>query len=167
MKPNFAAHWEPIAVLANSLFNEITNLSKEIRPDDKERTGVQIMIREIGTRNLMFQSIQKPSEAAQFFSVEKAVRSATLGHAASQNSEDPDKMQFAGSVTITLPDGTQYQASISGLKAPEDVGIAIVLLSYAVQWSVAAVIQNIKDHNGMLPDFLSDQKHYMRKVMEY
>ena len=76
-----------------------------------------------------------PSEAAQFFAIEKAVRSETLGHSTSQNSEDYPKMKFPGSVTVF-----NYQVSVSGLKVDEDVFIAVVILSKVLQQSIEATI---------------------------
>lgn len=167
MRPILEAHRTPITFLAEEFFKTITQLPREIRPDDKERTGVKLFLREINTDNILMLSILNPSERAQFFSIEKAVRSATLLHAASQNSENPDKMEFAGSITITLEDGSKFQSSTSGLKAPEDVGLSIVTLAYAVQWSTLDVINNVRKNGGKLPSFLSDQQHYMRKVFAY
>lgn len=167
MKPRLIAHEIPLTILAKELFKKIIRLPKEIRPDDKKRTGIQVFLREIGTDNLIILPIFKPSERAQFFSIEKAVRSATLKQVASQNSEDPDQFQYAGSITVTLKDGTKIQASTSGLKAPEDVAISIIVLAYAVQWSVQYVIKNIRNNGGILPDFLSDQQHYLRKIFAY
>ncbi len=77
----FTSHGAKVWLLdfAENLFDDLIALPKDIRPDDKERTGVKILIREIGTRNIIFESIGKPSEASQFFAIEKAVRSETLG----------------------------------------------------------------------------------------
>lgn len=167
MKPNLEAHRVPIAMIAEGLFEKITSLPKSIRDDDKERTGLMIFLREVGTDNILMIPIKDPSQAAEFFVVEKAVRSATLSHAASQNSEDPKRMQFAGSITITLEDGRKFQASTSGIKSPEDVGVSIVVLAYAVQWTTRNVIDNVLENGGKLPSFLSDQKHYMRQIFDY
>lgn len=166
MKPTLNEHAHALANTAATFFNRVVGLSKEVRPDEKERTGMQVFIREIGTDNIALFSASKPSERAQFFAVEKAVRSAMLGQAASQNSEDPDKMQFPGSITITLDDGTQFQASTSGLKSYEDVANSILMLSDTVQWPIEAVIKNVRDHGGMLPDFLSDQQHYLCQILD-
>ncbi len=145
---------------AEKLFDKLIYLPKDVRPDDKERTGIKILIREIGTRNIFLRSIAKPSEAAQFFAIEKAVRSETLGHATSQNSEDPEKMKYAGSVTAF-----NYQVSVSGLKADEDVFIAIAVMAKFLDESIESVIFDIEEKGGLLPEWCSKKNFYHWKVL--
>jgi hypothetical protein len=152
--------------IAQVIFETITGLPKDIRSDDKERTGIKILLREIGTRNLILESINKPSEAAQFFAIEKAVRSEMLKHYASQNSEDSTKMRFAGSITLNYLNKTLLQCSVSGLKAEEDVFIAVILLARASKTPVSYVIDMIELGRGELPDQFKQEGHYLNKMLK-
>ena len=145
---------------ATELFEKIVNVPVEIRPDTSVRTGIQIFMREVGTRNSVFISIHKPSENAQTFSVEKAVRSETLGHYSSQNSEDPYQMKFRGSVTIDFAT-EKYQSSVSGLQGDEDVAVAVILLSLIFGLSVQFVIKKIMDKKGQIPECFFEKGHYL------
>src|SRR5665811_419863 len=96
-------------------FDRITGLPKEIMPDVKYRTGVQVTVKQWGTaRNQIFFSVYKPSEDAQFFSAEKLVRSHAHGDFASQNSQNPEEGEYAGSITVFI-NGVYTQVSVSGL----------------------------------------------------
>lgn len=149
-----------------ALFKQITSLPKEVRSDDKERTGIQILIREIGTRNIFFESVFRPSKAAEFFAIEKAVRSEILGHAASQNSADPDKMKFPGSVTMNYLNKTFFQCSISGLKGEEDVFMAVVSLAEAFEVPVSYVIDVVEFSGGELPWQFSQEGNYLYDLLQ-
>jgi len=149
---------------ATELFDKITHLPKEIRPDNKERTGIQIYLREVGTRNSVFASIYEPSEQAQIFSVEKAIRSETLGDYSSQNSEDPDYMKFRGSLSI-LFNKSRIQASCSGLSGDEDTAISLLLLSFLTQLSVDSLIKHVLVQGGMIPECFFDRNHYLYKLI--
>ncbi len=126
MKLNLSEKKSQIALAATQAFNEIINAQGRI--DDKKRTGVQVLVREPDTRNLVLISVLEPPEHSKFFAVEKAVRSHLKNDYASQNSEHPDSMEFAGSVTVEI-DGVLVQASTSGMKAEEDVTISIRVLA--------------------------------------
>ena len=147
--------------LATQLFDQITKLPKEVRPlDDKPRTGIQIFVREEGTRNSIFASIYQPSEQAQSFSVEKAVRSETLGDFSSQNSEDPDHMKFRGSLTILFHKG-RIQASCSGLSGDEDTAVSLRLLKLLTKIPTDFLIEHIIKNDGMVPECFFDRDHYL------
>jgi hypothetical protein len=136
---------------ATKAFAHFVGLPKDVRPDDKERTGIQVLVREPGTRNLVYFSVGQPSEAAMFFAVEKAVRAETLMHPTSQQSEKADVMKFRGSVRFTA-DGKTYQASVSGLMADEDVAVAVKILSFLFGKSSRNVCGGIINDGGFLPD---------------
>ena len=53
MNVNFNEQRKFIETLGNQLFDYITGLSKDIRSDDKERTGIQILGRVLRSRNLV------------------------------------------------------------------------------------------------------------------
>lgn len=155
----------------DALFRTITTLPVDIRPDDKQRTGVQTLIRElspsnVSTRNIVVFSVRQPSEAAQFFVHEKAVRSALYGDAASQNTADDEKFQFAGCITFTLPDGRKIQVSTSGLKEEEDVFVSIILLAYILNFTIKKVIGNVLENGGKLPEFITKPSHYLFNLMK-
>jgi hypothetical protein len=161
---NLISFHPKMLALANALYSEIIALPREVRLDDKERTGIAIFMREIGTRDLITGSVANPSEAAKVFAVEKAVRSAVLEHYSSQNSADPEKLQYPGSLTIDL-DGLKIQASISGLQSDEDAVASLILLAHYSGWSVKACIDHIQERKGELPVVIFEPEHYLRKVL--
>lgn len=164
LKINLSEKRAEIISKATELFDKIVNVPEEIRPDTSVRTGIQIFMREVGTRNSVFISIHQPSENAQTFSVEKAVRSETLGHYSSQNSEDPQLMKFRGSVTVDFAT-EKYQASVSGLKGEEDVAIAVIILSLVLGISVRNVIGKILANHGQLPECFFEKDHYLNAIL--
>lgn len=154
-----------ITETASKYFHLITALPRSVRTDEKERTGVQVLVIEPGTRNLVMVSVKNPSEAARFFAVEKAVRSEALGDASSLNSADGEKMRFAGSVTVYINE-MKVQASVSGLKAEEDVVIAIRILAAIFDIMPKAIISNIKKNGGKLPSEFAVKNHYSRNMLD-
>jgi hypothetical protein len=145
-------------------YDEIMNLPSDERKEEKVRTGIQIFIREPGTRNALYASIYHPSEAAQTFAVEKAVRSYTLGHFASQNSENPEKMQFRGSLTVNI-NGVLMQASVSGLDADEDVYEAANLLAKIFAMTPLEILNHVVENDGQIPATFKQKNHYLRKLL--
>ncbi|MFP4515099.1 MAG: hypothetical protein ACLFNO_03805 [Parcubacteria group bacterium] len=160
-----------IISVATRMFDEITSIPTSIRTDTKVRKGIKVLVRQPGTRNLVLISIKEPSEAAQFFAVEKAVRSHIYFENASQNSEDASIMQFAGSVTVGMyhfyghtDSPYSLQASVSGLKAEEDVTVAIAVITEILKESNATmknVADVISEDGGQLPYCFYDKDHYL------
>ena len=156
---------QDIIAVATKLFEKFVNMPKDVRPDDKERTGIQVLVWEPGTRNLVMASIKEPSEAAKFFAVEKAVRSHTLDHCSSANSADPSKMKFPGSVSVKFvhPGGISRSilvASVSGLKSEEDVAISVAILAKIFGSSFVEACEHVA---GELPDWYGnhDKSYFM------
>jgi hypothetical protein len=156
---------ELIAEAGTLFFDRIMALDKGIRPDDRERTGVQIFLCEPGTRNFVLVPVYKPSEAGTFFAIEKAVRSYTLGDYASQNSQDESKFKFAGCVMVKTPSGQKVQGSMSGLKPFEDVGGSMYVLSRIFKCPLDEVYHGVKRGGGRLPNEISDPNHYLYNVL--
>lgn len=152
--------------IASEIFNKI--LLIDGRQDDKVRTGIQILVREVDTRNLVFISMAEPSEAAKFFAIEKAVRSGVLCDATSQDSEDCSRFQFSGSIMLDLanladhPENVGlFQASVSGLKPEEDVLVAMVILAKLFELPFCDLHQNIETNLRALPKVLFTEDHYL------
>ena len=143
---------ERVYKTATFWFEQLLKLPNDIRNDDKERTGIQVFAWEPGTRNLIYFPVSNPSEAAQIFSVEKAVRSYVLDDASSQNSQDVSKLRFPGSVTVTI-DGITITVSVSGLQSHEDVFIAIQILAGIFNKTTASICLSIVEQGGELPRF--------------
>ena len=153
-----------LVMVATNLFNEIISLPPSIRKDEKERTGIQVFIREPGTRNLVFFSVESPSAAAMTFSVEKAIRSYLHGDSSSENSADPDRMEFQGSVTVDI-DGVKLQASVSGLFGEEDTLVAVKVLAYIFDVTSLEICKNIMEHDGKLPIRFFTEGDYLCKFI--
>lgn len=151
--------------LSENYFERIINLPAEVRRDTKTRTGIQILIKEVDTKNLICFPVNFPSEQAQHFVHEKAIRSEFWNHSASQNSENPELFQYRGSVTVCI-NGKRIQSSTSGLMGDEDVFISIVNLAHVTGLSVKEVIKNIKTNDGLLPSSFNDKKHYLHQMLE-
>lgn len=145
--------------IAEGWFFTFTTLPENVR-QDKKRTGMQIYIREPGTRNLVFAPIFKPSEAAPTFCVEKAVRSWLLRDFSSQNSEDIALLHFSGSVTTYIND-IYLQSSTSGLLSVEDVAVSVMMQSRIWRLSPAHICENIRKYGGLLPKCFEDPEHYL------
>lgn len=145
------------------LFDRITNLPKEVRPDAKESAGIYIYIGKPGSRNRTIVSIQKPSEDARISAIANATRSEILGYATSQNNEDPDKMRFRGSITVSLYG--KVQVSVAGLEHNENVAIAVIIASKRLVIHVQKVIKDIEINSGKLPKCFYDKEHYLYKLL--
>ena len=148
------------------LFSQITNLPLSERLDDKKRTGIQVLIREIGTKdNLLFVSVFQPSQRAMFFACEKAARSDAHGDYSSANSADPDNFQYPGSITVEI-DGQKFQASVSGLKSEEDVYIASQMLAFVLNKKVKHILLRIVQCEGRLPNEFFTHGHYLFNLLQ-
>ena len=129
---------ENIEIIATKLFEKFTGTSGNIRLDQKERTGIQVLVWQVNTKNFVMVPVKKPSVATQFFAIEKAVRAEVESDYTSQDSADLELMKYAGSISIPmnevpgfekLDDDVLLTASTSGLKAEEDVAISIAVLA--------------------------------------
>lgn len=158
MKIDLSLRRDFIISFAQQIFDKILGLLG--RNDDKERTGIQVLVREPRTRNLLFFPVYSPSEAAQFFATEKAIRSYFLSHATSQNSEAPTRMEFAGSLTV-YENEDYLQVSTSGLKAEEDVVVSLLLLAAILQEKPIEIRKRIEAEGGILPECFNDETHYL------
>ncbi len=163
--PDFKLRLEEAAF---AVYNEIMAVPPEIRQDEpgKERTGIWVLAQEPGTRNAVHFKVYLPSMFARICSIEKAVRSYVLGDCSSQNSEDPEKMRFRGSLTVASALVEQYiQVSISGLQSDEDVAISIRLQSFANNLSPKTICATIEAFKGQLPNFINEPDHYLYKIV--
>ena len=165
---------QDIIAVATELFEKFVNLPKSIRFDEKERTGIQVLVWEPGTRNLVLVSIGEPSEAARFFAVEKAVRSHLYNDAASDNSADSSIMQFAGSLSVFLDDLSGHEneagllmASTSGLTADEDAAISAAVLAKVTGNPFGQICDHVNEYGGHLPNWYdSDEESYFCFLFE-
>jgi hypothetical protein len=80
-------------------------------------------------------------------------------------------MQFAGSITIDLDDfpnisGSGYlQASISGMKAEEDVAGSVIVLAKIIGTTPGDIIEKVESNFGKLPECFDDPTHYLYKIL--
>ncbi|QQG52748.1 MAG: hypothetical protein HY931_00755 [Candidatus Falkowbacteria bacterium] len=159
---------QAIIAVATEMFNKFVSMPPELRSDDKPRTGIKVLVWEPGTRNLILFSVAEPSEAAQFFVVEKAVRSHILSDMSSQNSEHEPSLQYMGSLSVFLDEleGRADKkgillASTSGLKGEEDAAISASVLAEAADASFQDICDNVASNFGKLPFWYdSEDKSY-------
>lgn len=167
---------QEITAVATEMFEKFVNMPRDVRPDDKERTGIQVLVWQPGTRNLVLVTVREPSEAARFFAIEKAVRSETNGHYSSENSAEPKQMMFAGSITLQLNDIPGFEelsdevvlaVSTSGLKAEEDVVVSASIQSKLTGLTFEEVCQEVDNNDGDLPDwYYYEDKGYFQFLFE-
>jgi hypothetical protein len=154
--------------LGIEIFDHITGLSKEIRPDAQPRTGIQILMRDPDplVDNLINFRVYEPSDRAQYFVCEKSMRTELLGDATSQNSENEKMKKFRGCVTLVVPDTEIIlHCSTSGLFGSEDATSGIIMLSRAADVTIDYVISDILRRGGMLPNELSQKDHYLVSLL--
>lgn len=164
---------QDIIAVATEVFEKFVNMPKSVRPDDKERTGIQVLVWEPGTRNLVMVSIKEPSEAARFFAIEKAVRSHILTDMSSGNSEDSSAMQFAGSLSVFLDESPGNEdkedmlliSSTSGLTAEEDAAISAAVLAKVTGKSFIEICESVDLYGGNLPYWYDDKNR--RKYFQF
>ena len=153
-----------IHLIGTQIFDYLTSLPKDIRPDKKDRTGIRILVRVPGTRNMLGISIHRPSEAAKIFAIEKSVRTDLYDDITSQDSEDEDVMKFRGCVSMRV-NHEVFHSSVSGLLGSEDVMIAIIIIAITTNHTVSQVIINIKQRGGKLPQELFKEGHYLHALL--
>lgn len=149
-----------LARLAYELFVYIINLPSEIRQDTKKRHGIQTLVWEPNTRNLVIFPSESPSEAAKFFSIEKAVRANCFGHISSANSAKEESMKYPGALSARF-DKRRIFVSVSGLKPEEDAAVSLLILAHIFDVTPLDVIENIKIKRGQLPEEFDDENHYL------
>lgn len=164
---------QDIIAVATEIFEKFINLPKDQRPDEKERTGIQVLVWQPGTRNLVIVSVGKPSEAAQFFAIEKAVRSRVLSDMSSQNTEHEPSLQYAGSVSVFLNELEGHHgeegilcASVSGLKAEEDAAISAAVLAKVTGTSFLDICNSVNNYSGYLPDWYEGERDYFEFLFQ-
>lgn len=155
---------QDIIAVATELFEKFVNMPKDVRPDDKERTGIQVLVWEPGTRNLVMVSVKEPSEAARFFAVEKAVRSHVVSDMSSGNTAHPPALQFAGSLSVFVNELPKkvggegiLRASTSGLTAEEDAAISAAVLAVATGNSFVEICDSVNEYGGVLPHWYDEE----------
>ncbi|HBA36858.1 TPA: hypothetical protein DCZ15_03210 [Candidatus Falkowbacteria bacterium] len=156
---------QDIIAVATEVFEKFVSMPKSVRPDDKERTGIQVLVWEPGTRNLVMVSIKEPSEAARFFAIEKAVRSHILSNMSSADSAHPSTMEFPGSLSIFLDELSGHEdeegllrASTSGLTAEEeDAAVSAAVLAKVTGNSFVEICDNVNSYGGRLPYWYDDK----------
>lgn len=166
---------EPVESLGKELFDKIINLPKGIRSDNRERTGIQIVVRQPRTRNLVMVSVYQPSEEARFFAAEQTVRTESFDDPTSQVTACADDMKFAGCVSYYQDLETRYHVSVYGLIEKENTAIAIIILAHILNIPVSEIPGNIEGIGSnhldtykleeMLPFELFKAGHYLHNLL--
>lgn len=157
---------EFILDLGTKIFVYLTGLPQEIRPDVQERPGIQILLRILRTRNIAIVPVGKPVPMAQFLASEKTLRTEFNADKTSQDSEDIENLQFGGCISNYFGTG-EIHSSISGLKGGcEDAAAAIIVLSRVTEVSIDAVIDEIKEDGGILPEQIFEEGHYLKTLLD-
>lgn len=167
---------QDIITVATELFEKFVNMPKDVRPDNKERTGIQVFVWKPGTRNLVLVSVKEPPEAVKFFAIEKAVRANVLLHMSSESSANPSLMRFPGSVSISYLSRefadfclceSVLISSTSGLTPEEDVAVSVSILADILGLSFLQACESIVSGGGELPDwYKKEDKGYFQFLFE-
>jgi hypothetical protein len=152
--------------VAKEIFDYLVGLPQDVRFDEKPRTGIQVLLRnpDYQSEELITFPVYKPSDRAQYFVMEKSLRTELFGDATSQNTEKETEKKFRGCITVSLED-CMFHCSVSGLYGSEDVAIAIILSARATESSIDDVIYNIMRRDGKLPKEFSQPGHYLFELL--
>lgn len=148
---------------ANRLFYKIIRTPSSIREDSKNRIGIAVLCREIGTDNIVYFTVGVPSDTAKFLVSEKATRSEIRGEYSSRNSKDKAQLQFAGAITVEI-EGRRFQASCSGLKEAEDEFISIDLLSISLNLKKEEIIKQLRNKKALFENFWLPELNYLQMI---
>jgi len=157
MKINLSKQKDRAISLGEELFNKITKFPGR---SDQERTGVQLLISEIGTKNLLLVPIYSPSDEDSSWMIELAKMSEDLSNFSSENTV----LSNAGNVIVIIGN-SMYLTSSLGLKPEDNVFFAIRMLSYLQEISVKWTIENSKANGSKLPKQFDDKGHYLYKLI--
>lgn len=152
--------------LAKEIFDYLVGLPQDVRPDEKPRTGIQVLLRDpdYQSEELITFPVYKPSDRAQYFVMEKSLRTELYGDVTSQNSEKETEKKFRGCITVSLED-CMFHCSVSGLYGSEDVAIAIILSARATELSINDVMVNIGARGGKMPVEFYQEGHYLAELL--
>jgi len=153
--------------LGIEIFDYLTALPQDVRPDPEGRVGIAILLRILSTRELLEVFIKNPSPFARFLAAEKSARTEAHAHKTSQDSEDIPNLKFAGCIGFYLEStNEELHVSISGFKGgPEDAVVAIIIASRVVGVSVDAIIDDIKKDGGTLPEEIFQEGHFLNVLL--
>ena len=174
-KTNLLSKQKELEALGKLLFRRITTISRDIR-DDKKRTGIRIIARVLRTDNRISIPVYTPSANADFYAVEKTVRTEEHSHITSQDSEAPQFFQFRGCVSYYCEETDEdIHVSVSGLMSNEDVAVALILMAILLDISLDKVMTYIQDEHdlmrngetvGLLPEELFQEGHYLKVLLD-
>lgn len=155
-----------LTMLAHRVFDAFVSMPKNIRPDEKERTGAHIVVTH--QDEFLFVPVYLPSDRAIHYSHEKLVRAGINQHCSSQNTRDIKKKQFAGMLGIAGFKGDAFsyvlQVSTSGLKEPEDVAMDIIFIAWFYNMSTSATKKMVASFGAELPEEFDDPNHYINRI---
>ena len=163
---NFEQVRKELTKLGEELFKKITSYPQEIRGNSKKSTGIQIVCWVEETRNIIIIPIQQPSDAAKFFSVEKAVRAAANYDFTSQESEDTELFRFRGSISYEYTSIGCLAVSCSGLTGDEDCLISTIFLGKILGKSPKSIIGDLLKRERKLPEQFSEEDNYLYDLIE-
>ncbi|MDR0860516.1 MAG: hypothetical protein LBO09_06155 [Candidatus Peribacteria bacterium] len=159
---------EEIQILAEELFKKIIGLDPKVRIDTKERKGVQVFCCVPGSRNLLILRVGEPSEAAQFFSIEKAVRTDLSDDMTSDESAEEKLCRFPGAVAFN---GSKEEnpdlwviVSTSGLLGAEDSVISCIIQGKIWGISPREIIADLRGFR--LSEGITQEGHYLNALIE-
>ncbi|MDR0282971.1 MAG: hypothetical protein LBI53_06950 [Candidatus Peribacteria bacterium] len=160
--------------LAHKLFMDITALPKEVRNDEKERTGIAVFIAPRLCDNFIRFKIGTSSDRAIWYAQRKAKSLEKGDFLITRDFENPEHAIWAGGITTdgwvdetkneTNPERLWLYIGVSGLKAEEDEVVAIILAAAVLDVNSKKMV----DHMiyGEISENIRTKGHYLYEVVK-
>ena len=154
---------QAILDLATIVYDDI--LRSPIRLDDKERTGIRVLVKIEGTKDMIFVDVYRPSEKTMYFASEKTIRCERDGLWSSGDNANLKEDKYHGCIVIVIG-GKKVFISVSGLKEEEDTLVALFIGTYMTLSTLGDVMAVIMSHNGIIHDTILDKEYYLYPLMQ-
>jgi hypothetical protein len=171
---NVSAREKEVKNLAEKLFMEITALPKEVRSDEKERTGISVFIAVKRSDNYIRFNIGTPSDRAIRYAQRKAEMLEFANIYTTRAWENPEKAIWAGGIATegwigekeneTNPNQHWLLVGVSGLKSEEDETIAIILIATILKVNPKELLQAMIYHE--ISENITEKGHYLCEIIE-
>jgi hypothetical protein len=165
MCKNLAERREQLITFTEDIINEMNNTRPQKPGDLPWRTGLQIVIKELGKQNKVCYSIGKPSPETQTDVIKKAEGFELLINFSSRK----DKFYlFQTSMYCCLVirvNNSELLISIGGYEIEENILVGIELLAFILGMSPVDIYHYFTKNKVKLPYSLSKTTHYLHEIL--
>ena len=169
---NLRAREAEVKKLAEKLFLEITSLPKEVRGDDKEKTGIAVFIASRYSDNYLRFAIGTPSDRAS--AQVKAEMLEFPDIFTTRARDNPEQAIYAGGISTegwyddkkneTNPNRLWLNVGVSGLKPEENEVIAIILAATILEVNPREMVDWMI--YGPISEKITQVGHYLHEIIE-